>query len=193
MADDRSGTVGDAEQDRLARRAAERTTRGAEHEAGDDIAMAAPQQLSDRPAHRVADDRHRSEVEHLDEGGDVVGTVGEAERHLRLQAAAVAAVIEGDNIEALGKRVVARDPVEVGGRRPPVEQHDRRCAVRPGQMADKRAPAAGKVDVPAVGQHGGIDAELSAMHVAHRIPPLLKQEQAGSRVIRRSRLVSARL
>ena len=99
MSDDGRRAVGDAEQDRLTRRATERATRRAQHETGDDVAVAPPEQLGDRPAHRVADGDHRADAEHVDERGDVVGAVGEAERLVRPQAAPVAAVVEGDDVE----------------------------------------------------------------------------------------------
>ena len=48
-----------------------------------------------------------------------------------------------DDTEVLAQRLVAGEPVEIGRRRPAVQQHDdRRIGVRPGQFADERgAPA----------------------------------------------------
>ena len=83
------------------------------------------------------------------ERGDVVGAVLEAERLGRSQAPPVAAMIEGDDAEVLGERGEAGEPVEVGGRRPAVEQHERRGTRRAGELADERPPAAGQPDVPA--------------------------------------------
>ena len=53
--------------------------RRAEHEAGDEVAVAAPQQLRDRAAHRVADGDHGPGAELDQRGRAVVGAVGEAE------------------------------------------------------------------------------------------------------------------
>jgi hypothetical protein len=45
---------------------------------------------------------------------------------------AVAAVIHGDDAEVLAEFFVHTEPVEVGGRRPAVQQQKRRCTGRAG-------------------------------------------------------------
>ena len=148
-AGDDTRTGGDAEEQPLAHRAGERGARRAQHEAVDELAMALPDELGDRPAHRVADRHEAVDAQLASEGGDVVGAVLEAERLDRAQAAAVAAVIDGDDAEVLGERVEAGEPVEVSGRCPAVQQHQHRRARRAGQLADERPAPARKPHVAA--------------------------------------------
>ena len=82
--------------------------------------VAPPQELGDRPTHRVADRDDAIEAERGGEGGDVVGALLETERLRRSDATAVAAVVEGDDVEVGGQRGVARPPVEVSRRGPAV-------------------------------------------------------------------------
>ena len=65
-------------------------------------------ELGDRAAHRVADGDEAVDAQLAGEGGDVVGAVLEAERLGRAQAAAVAAVVDGDDAEVLGERARSR-------------------------------------------------------------------------------------
>ena len=53
--------------------------RGAQDETRHDVRMAAPQELGDRAAHRVADRDHRTDTQLRHERRDVVSAVGEAE------------------------------------------------------------------------------------------------------------------
>jgi hypothetical protein len=67
--------------------------------------MPAPQQLRNGAAHRVAGDERSVDAEHVEQGSGVVGRVAHAERSPRADAAAVAPVVEGDDVVAgLGER-----------------------------------------------------------------------------------------
>ena len=103
--------------------------------------MAAPEELGDRAAHRVADGDDAPQPELEGEGGDVVGALLESERPRRAQAAAVAAVVEGDDVEVIGERPIRRPPVQVGRGRPAVQQDDRRRPRRTGELAHERPTA----------------------------------------------------
>ena len=70
--------------------------------------MAAPHELGDRAAHRVADGDDPIEPEGGGQRGDVVRALLEPERLGGADAAPVAAVVEGDDVEVLGERAVAR-------------------------------------------------------------------------------------
>ena len=88
--------------------------RRAQHEAGHLSAVAVPEQLGDRAAHRVADRDHRAGAElrrrgrrrrrRSRRGGSAAGA----------DAPAVAAVVEGQHAVVPGQRRVAGEPVEVG-------------------------------------------------------------------------------
>ena len=84
---------------------------------------------------------HRSDAEDPGQRGDVVGAVLEPEQLRDAEPAAVAAVIEGEHPEVLGEPLEGREPVEVGRRRPAVEQDEHGGAGRAGDLADER-PAA---------------------------------------------------
>ena len=157
--------------------------------------MAAPDELGDRAAHRVADRDDPVEAERVGEGGDVVGALLEAERLGRADAAAVAAVVEGDDVEVLGERRVARPPVEVGRRRPAVQQHERRRAGRSGELAHERAPATGEPDVSAAGHAPAVPGRRSPSVppvVSIETPPRPFQESAALPVIRAGAVAAVR-
>ena len=105
--------------------------------------MAAPEQLRDRSAHRVADGDDRTGAELDERRGAVVGAVGEAE-----DAAACAGRARGRAGRGRS-RGSARpsgsndlEPVEAAARDPAVQEQEGRCAGRPCDLADEgRAPA----------------------------------------------------
>jgi hypothetical protein len=108
-----------------------------------------PDELGDRPAHRVADDDRRPDVE-LDEGrGDVVGAVLQREPLRATHAASVTAVIDAHDVELLAECGVRTAPVEIGRRSPSVQQDDGHPPPRAAQVADESASAPGKVEVAA--------------------------------------------
>ena len=72
-------------------------------EAVDPLGMAAPHQMGDRAAHRVADSHERVDVQHAGERGHVIGAVLEPETAAGPDAAAVAPVIESDDAEVLAQ------------------------------------------------------------------------------------------
>jgi hypothetical protein len=121
---------------------------GAQHEPVDQFTVAPPHELGDRATHRVADRHEAVDAELAGQRGDVVGTVLEPERLDRAQAAAMTAVVDGEHAEALGERVEAGVPVEVGGRRPAVQQDQHGRPRRPGELADERAAPTRQPHVP---------------------------------------------
>ena len=90
----------------------------------DQLGVAPPQELRDRPAHRVADhDRPGPVLELLEQGGDVVGAVGQAEAAAGAEAAPVAPQVGGDHVVALRQRPEGGEPVQAPAGDPAVEQH----------------------------------------------------------------------
>jgi hypothetical protein len=117
------------------------------------LGVAAPGELGDGAAHRVADRDESVDAERRSHVDGVVGAVLEPERLLRTQAGAVTAMVERDHAVVLPECSVALEPVEVGGRRPPVQQHDRGSA-RPGaEVAHHDRPPIGELDEPRRRQH----------------------------------------
>ena len=104
--------------------------RRAQHEPVDEIAVAAPQQLRDRTAHRVADRDDRAGAELDERRRAVVGAVGEPEDLARAQALAVAAQVGRDHVEVRAERLEGLEPVEAAAGDPAVEQEQRRRAAR---------------------------------------------------------------
>ena len=129
---------------------------GGEHEPDESLAVAAPQELGDRPAHRVAEGDEPVEPDRVGHRDHVVGAILEPERGPRPDPRPVAPVIEGEHAEVLAQRSVGAEEVEVGGGRPPVQEHQSRCAGRAGQLA-QHDRAGGQLDPPAGRQAGRID------------------------------------
>ena len=103
------GEPGEAEEaEPLLARRREVRRRRAQHQPGDALAVALPDQLGDRPAHRVADGDERVDAEHVAHGDGVVGAVLQAERLARPDAATVAAVVDGDDPVVLGRAAGSR-------------------------------------------------------------------------------------
>ena len=71
----------------------------AQHESRDLLRMAVPQQLGHGATHRIPGGHDRTGTELIDQGGDVVGAVGEADVASGAQPAGVAAEIRGDHVE----------------------------------------------------------------------------------------------
>ena len=103
--------------------------RGTQHQTVDPLAVSLPHQRGDRTAHAVPDGDDPLDAQHVAGRHRVVGTVGEGEPLARPDAAAVAAVVEGDHRAHPAERVVAPEPVEVGRGRPAVEEQQRRGAL----------------------------------------------------------------
>jgi hypothetical protein len=82
--------------------------------------MASPEQLGDRPTHRVPDCNGAFDAEHIEKGGSVIGAVVESELAGIPDAVSVAAMIEGDDTEVTGEWLVCSEPVERGVGRPPM-------------------------------------------------------------------------
>ncbi len=128
---------------------------GAQDEAVDPVGVAVPDQLGDRAAHRVADDDERAQPEHVSEGDDVVGTVLQAKAPAGADAAAVAAVVEGDDPEVFAESGVAAGPVEVGRGGEAVEEHDDGRPRRARQVTHERRSPPRQLD-PSTGREPGV-------------------------------------
>ena len=94
--------------------------------------MSAPDELGHGPAHRVADGDDLIEVEFIEQGDRIVGTVLELERPPGAQSVAMAPVVHGKNIEMLGQRRIGGEPVDCRIRCPAVQQQERGCTNRAG-------------------------------------------------------------
>ena len=94
--------------------------------------VTAPEELCDGTAHRVADGDHGAGAQVLEEGGDVVGAVGQAEASPAADATAVPAQVGGDHRIVLCEGLEGVEPVEAPAGDPAVQQHDGR---RPGRSA----------------------------------------------------------
>jgi len=146
----------------------ERRAGGDQDEPADEVGVALPQQLCDRAAHREAGGDHRAGAEVTQQGRDVVGGVGEAERGGGAQPAPVAAVVHRQHPAVARQRAVAGEPGRVGGQHPAVQEHDRRCRAgggavaggRPG-VADEQLAHARHLDHAAGGQAGRGDRLLA--------------------------------
>ena len=84
--------------------ATEVACRRGQHEAADAVRMLSPGALRDDPAHRVAGDDRLLQVERRDDGGNVVGAVGDREP-VRHDAAPVPALVEHDDAVVLAELV----------------------------------------------------------------------------------------
>ena len=111
----------------LQRRHGKMGSGGAQHHPGHQLGVPTPQERRHWSTHRVADRDDRARAEDLDEGGGVVGTRLERER--APDAATVA-------------------PVEVGRRRPAVEQEGGRRALGALELAYPALAPTGELDVP---------------------------------------------
>jgi hypothetical protein len=86
----------------------------------------AREQRPDRAAHRVPDGHDALRALLADDRGGVVGAGGQPEALGAAQPAAVTAVVEReDTVAGAGEHVVDRDPVEVRGHHPAVEEQER--------------------------------------------------------------------
>jgi hypothetical protein len=116
--------------------------RRAQDDGANQGAVIAGDQLSDGAAHRVADEDGGVNAELLDDGGGIGGAVGQGERGHPPQPASVAAVVDGQHaVAGLLQRPVGRVPVEVGGHRPAVQEHD--GLTIPARVAQKEFASAG--------------------------------------------------
>jgi hypothetical protein len=87
------------------------------------MGMAVPEVQRDRTAHRIANEDHRPQPELLDQGGRVVGGVLEPEGSQDVaDATTVPAMVNGDERVRLRQRLVGGEELQVGGRRPAVEE-----------------------------------------------------------------------
>ncbi len=103
--------------------------------------MPAVEQLGDRPAHRVASNQHRRHCHFLQQDGEIVGAIGEAERVTRPDPSRVAAQIRGEHAELLPERLEGTEPVQPPARYPAVDQEQGRRTGWPGDLAhERRAP-----------------------------------------------------
>ena len=99
--------------ERRSRRFGKKPGRGrAEHETRHEVAVAAPQQLRDRAAHRVADRDHGPGAELDQRRRAVVGAVGEPEDPARADALPVTAQVGRDHAEAFAERLERLEPVQ---------------------------------------------------------------------------------
>ena len=121
----------------------------------DEITVAAPQQLRDRAAHRVADRDDRAGAELDQRRRAVVGAVGEAEDPAGADALAVAAQVGGDHVEVLAERLEGLEPVQPAARAPAVEEEEGRRASRTGHLPDEGGAPAGELE-PATGREAGL-------------------------------------
>ncbi len=105
-----------------------------------------PHQLSDRPAHRVADRDEPVDAERGSHIDGIVRAILEPERLLRSQPGAMPAVVERDHAVALAERAIAAEPVEIGSCCPTMEQHDRGRVGRGAEVAHHHGAAVGEFD-----------------------------------------------
>ena len=110
--------------------------------------MPAVEQLGDRPAHRVAGNQHRSHCHFLQEGGEIVGAIGEPERVTRPDPTRVAAKVRGKHAELLPERLERTEPVQPPARHPTVDQEQGRRTGWPAHLADERRASPGERDTP---------------------------------------------
>ena len=116
----------------------EARARRAQHETVDEIAVAAPQQLRDRAAHRVADRDDRAGAELDERRRAVVGAVGEAEDPSRRAGPGAWPRRSGaTTLKCSRERLERLEPVEAGAGDPAVQQEQRRRARRAGDLADE--------------------------------------------------------
>ena len=104
-------------------------------------------ELGDRTPHRVADRDEPIDAERVGDGDHVVGDVVEPERTLAPDPAPVAAVVVHEHAVVLAERPVARVPVDIGGRRPTVEEGDRRRTGRTTELTEVDRAATLELDV----------------------------------------------
>jgi hypothetical protein len=123
-----------------------------QHHAPHELGVPASQEQGDGATHGVARHDRLTHAELTEQPGGVVGTILEAERLAGADAPAVAAVIHRDRVVAPGQRRERAQPVEVGRRHPPVQQHDGRRTVRPGLVADEHVTPVGHAHDGAQGQ-----------------------------------------
>jgi hypothetical protein len=110
--------------------------------------VAAPDELGDRPAHRVADHDRVLDPLPPQERRDVVGAVVELEAPAA-DAARVAAQIGCDHAIAAAQRLERLEPVQPSARDPAVQEHDRGHLARPARGSHEHAPALGQIgEVP---------------------------------------------
>ena len=159
----RPRTLGGAATDEVA-------ARRAQHQRRHEVVVAMPQQLGDRTTHRVAHGDELIDPEDVGQHRDVVRAVGEAEAIGRAQAEAVAAMVDREHVETRRECVVRREPVERRARGPAVQQHERRCTLGTGALADERGAAAGELDEAAVGDPGR-RRERQLVDVGHVVSP----------------------
>src|SRR4051812_23037666 len=107
--------------------------------------MPMPQELGDRAAHRVTRRGQLLDAEHVGEGGDIVGTIGEPEMP-RADAMAMTTMVDGDHAVPLRQRLEAPQPVEPTGGGQTVQQHDRRRTWRTSRLTDECGAATRKFD-----------------------------------------------
>ena len=111
------------------------------------MGVAPPQELGDRPAHRVPDGH---ELFHLQCPGyrrRVVGVLFQSHPSVLPEAeAAMAPMVKGDDPGPLGHRAVGPTPVHVGRDRRSVEEQHDRSARRASRITYLEGSATGKVD-----------------------------------------------
>jgi hypothetical protein len=120
--------------------------------------MPLPHQLRDRPTHRVADGDAPLDAQDVHDCHGIVGAVLQTEQLARADATPVAPVVEGDHAELPAQWVVAREPVEVGGGRPAVQQQQRGRTWRPGHRAHEGGAPARQLHRRALRQLRCVDA-----------------------------------
>ena len=133
--------------------------RRAEHEAGHEVTVPAPEQLGNGSAHRVPDGDHRAGAEGDQCLRGVVGAVGQPEDAAGAQALPVAAQVRGDDVEVLRERLERPEPVEATARDPAVQEQQRGRAGRPGDLAYERRAACGEVDAATEGDGVGVSGQ----------------------------------
>ena len=143
------GEPGQAEErEPLAAELGEVRRRRAQHQAVDPFAVAVPHQLGDRAAHRVADGDEPVDAERVGDGDHVVGEVLETERPLAADPACRGRDGRTRTRGSAGPSgCVARVPVDVGRRRPAVEEGDRGRTGRAAEVAHEDRAAALELDV----------------------------------------------
>jgi hypothetical protein len=114
--------------------------------------MTLPDELRHRATHRIPDRDERVDPECIGDGDGVVSTVFEPERPTRAQPAPVTAMVEGNHPPMLRQLGVTREEIEVGGRRPTVQQNERRSPGRTGDVANEQRPELGELDLDALWQ-----------------------------------------
>src|SRR3984893_17743419 len=104
--------------------------------------MAGPDELRDRPTHRVADGDEPLDTQLVGDRDGIVGAISQTEVAVDLDTVTVAAMVDRHDPEVPRQAAVTEPPVEVGRRRETVQQEQDRRPRGPARISDERRAAA---------------------------------------------------